>query len=258
LATSILLAPGISKKLFENGNFFDKLSDRFKKNFYLSTDDCRNINLNYSCKTKSRDFSVVVSWDEPKKNLTWRCEYLDERLRTWSEHFPKLERPDTARQVRNLIFEEIKHDFDGKLPFSSFFVPASRAALAVTGGNISFKDDYLNDFVSTKAFLLSDIEIGLDDNENNNKLAKILKVKNIHKNPKDENEVLLELNDGRTVPLLFSSSGQQELLYLLLLLEQLPRITFGYGNTLSLFIEEPSAHLFPKEQKEIIECITAF
>jgi hypothetical protein len=25
-----------------------------------------------------------------------------------------------------------------------------------------------------------------------------------------------------------------------------------------LFIEEPSAHLFPKEQKEIIECITAF
>ena len=33
--SSILLAPGFSKKLFENGNFFDKLSDRLKKNFLL-------------------------------------------------------------------------------------------------------------------------------------------------------------------------------------------------------------------------------
>jgi len=253
--SSILLAPGFSKKLFENGNFFDKLSDRLKKTFYLNSNgkDCHNLRLNYKCRTKSRDFSVAVSWDESKKNLVWKCDYLEERLKKWSGYFPEEEKPDTAREVRNQIYEEIKHDFDDTLPFSNFFVPASRAAMAVVGGNTTFKDGFLRDFAETKEFLLSYPEIGL-----NNKLASILKVKKIRKNPFDENDVLLDLSDGRTVPLLFSSSGQQELLYLLMLIEELPGITFRYGKTLSLFIEEPSAHLFPKEQKETIECIVDF
>jgi hypothetical protein len=252
--SSILLAPGFSKKLFENGNFFDKLSDRLKKTFYLTDDDCRNLNLSYICKTKSRDFSVVVSWDKSKNNLSWKCDYLEERLKKWSKYFPVSETPDTAKAVRNQIHEEIKHDFDYKLPLSSFFVPASRAAITVVGGNITFKDDFLGNFAANKDYLLRNYEIYLD----NDKLAKILKVKNIKENPKDENDVLLEHGDGRTVPTLFSSSGQQELVYLLFLLDKLPDISFKYGETLSLFIEEPSAHLFPKEQKEIIEAIAAF
>jgi len=254
--SSILLAPGFSKKLFENGNFFDKLTDRFKKTFYLNGNgkDCRNLRINYDCRTKSRDFSVVVWWDEDKKNLVWKCDYLEKRLKKWSGYFPKDETPDMAREVRNQIYEEIKHDFDDILPFSSFFVPASRAAMAVVGGNTTFKDEFLRDFAETKEFLLSYPEIGLK----NDKLADILKVKNIRENPVDENDVLLDLNDGRTVPILFSSSGQQELLFLLWLIDELPGITFNYGKTLSLFIEEPSAHLFPKEQKETIECIVDF
>jgi hypothetical protein len=40
-------------------------------------------------------------------------------------------------------------------------------------------------------------------------------------------------------------------------MEQLPEIIFTYGSMLSVFIEEPSAHLFPKEQKELIERIVA-
>jgi len=258
--SSILLAPGFSKKLFENGNFFDKLTDRLKKTFYLNGNgkDCHNIILNYDCRTKSKDFSVAVSWDEAKKNLVWECAYLADCLKKWSGYFPEEETPDTAREVRNLIYEDIKHDFDNILPLSSFFVPASRAAMAVVGVSTTFKDEFLRDFAGTKEFLLSDLEIGLNNIKNDNKLAEILKVKKIRKNPNDESDVLLDLNDGRTVPILYSSSGQQELLYLLLLIEQLPGITFRYGKTLSLFIEEPSAHLFPKEQKETIECIVDF
>jgi hypothetical protein len=252
--SSILLAPGFSKKLFENGNFFDKLSDRLKKTFYLTDDDCRNLSLSYICKTKSRDFSVAVSWDESRNNLSWKCAYLEERLKQWSKYFPESETPDTAKVVRNQIHEEIKHDFDYKLPLSSFFVPASRAAITVVGSNTVFKDDFLGNFAANKDFLLRNYEIYLD----NDKLAKILKVKNIKENPKDESDVLLEHGDGRTVPTLFSSSGQQELVYLLFLLDKLPDISFKYGETLSLFIEEPSAHIFPLEQKEIIECIVDF
>jgi len=252
--SSILLAPGFSRKLFENGNFFDKLTDRFRKTFILDDNDCRNLNLNYNCTTPSRVFSVAVSWKKSKKKLDWKCEYLEERLKKWGGYFPALETPDTAREVRNRIHEEIKHDFDDILPFSSFFVPASRAAITVVGVSTTVKDDFLKDFAGTKDFLLSGPDIGL----NNNKLAKILKVRNIRKSPLNENDVLLDLSDGRTVPILNSSSGQQELLFLLMLIDQLPNITFTYGKTLSLFIEEPSAHLFPKEQKETIECIVDF
>ena len=253
--SSILLAQGFSKKLFENGNFFDKLSDSLKSNLYLkSENNCRNLNLIYSCKTKSKDFSVNVSWDESKNNLSWKCEYLEERLKKWSGYFPEKETPDTAREVRNQIYEEIKHDFDDKLPFVSFFVPASRAAITVVSADAIFKDRYLRSFAGSKEFLLSDLDIAL----NNNKLAKILKVKNIRKNPKDENDLLLDLSDGRTVPTLYSSSGQQELVYLLFLLDKLPDISFNFGESLSFFVEEPSAHLFPQEQKETIECIVDF
>jgi hypothetical protein len=255
LVSSILLAPGFSRKLFENGNFFDKLSNRFKKTFYLSTADCRNLNLNYMCKTQSNEFSVVVSWDESINNLSWKCNYLEEHLKKWSSYFPERETPDTAREVKNQICEEIKHDFDYVLPLSSFFVPASRAAITVVDGNTTFfEDDFLRDFSRDKDYLLRNYEICLE----NNKLATILKVKNIYKDPGDENDVFLEHSDGRTVPILYSSSGQQELVYLLLLLDKLPNISFKYGETLSLFIEEPSAHLFPLEQKEIIEYIVTF
>ena len=35
LVSSILLAPGFSRKLFENGHFFDRLSKDLKNDFYL-------------------------------------------------------------------------------------------------------------------------------------------------------------------------------------------------------------------------------
>jgi hypothetical protein len=40
-----------------------------------------------------------------------------------------------------------------------------------------------------------------------------------------------------------------------LLIYHLPDTKFVYGKTSSIFIEEPSTHLFPKEQKETIEYI---
>jgi hypothetical protein len=155
-----------------------------------------------------------------------------------------------SRKVRNQIHEDIVHDFEDKLPISSIFVPASRAALAVVGSNTTFKDPFLGDFVQQKDFLLTNFETSLS-----NELAKILKVESIKQSSNDDSEVFLEHNDGRNVPSLFSSSGQQELVYLLLLLEKLPNIQFTYAKMLSIFIEEPSAHLFPREQKEIIETI---
>jgi hypothetical protein len=80
-------------------------------------------------------------------------------------------------------------------------------------------------------------------------MEKILKAKT-----KVDKTIQLVSEDGRIVPLSMSSSGQQEILHVLLLLTRLGKFTFTYGreNT-SVFIEEPSAHLFPLEQKQTLE-----
>jgi ABC-type ATPase involved in cell division len=250
IASSILLAPGFSKKLFENGNFFDRLSEKFWKLFCLDGHNCQDLNIAYSCKVNGSNFAITVKWNDEQKKLVWECDYFTNNLSKWSSYFSSPETPDMAQALRVRIHEEITHDFMDKLPIMGIFVPASRAALAVVGSNTVFKDYFLNRFAEDKDFLLSHPDISL-----NNELADILKVKNIAKNTKDEGDVVLIHNDGRTVPSLFSSSGQQELVYLLLLMQKLPDMHFLYGRMLSVFVEEPSAHLFPKEQKELMEGI---
>jgi hypothetical protein len=251
LVSSILLAPGFSRKMFENGNFFERLSVKFKKIFYLNDNNCHGLKITYSCKINGSDFTISVAWDDQKDKLQWESEYLKKKMPKWAGYFKSHDTPDMFRIVRNHIHEDINHDFNDKLPISCMFVPASRAALAVVGSNPDFQDPYLKDFVRDRDFLLLDRDISLS-----RKLADILKVNNIKLDPNDA-AVMLEHTDGRTVPTLFSSSGQQELVYLLLLMERLPKIRFSYGGMLSIFIEEPSAHLFPKEQKDLIERIVA-
>lgn len=61
-------------------------------------------------------------------------------------------------------------------------------------------------------------------------------------------------NDRRRVKLMNSSSGQQEAIPLLFVLEFANRLAMFQGNTtsaISFYIEEPEAHLFPKAQRTI-------
>ncbi|MCL2138836.1 MAG: ATP-binding protein [Treponema sp.] len=249
LVTSILYAQGFSRKLFENGNYSERLSRDFKDYFYLS-DNNTDLKITYCFKCNGSNFTISVTWDDNQKKLLWHCDYLNSNLNKWIGYFTSPETPGIIRNARNQILDDIMHDFEEKLPISGIFVPASRAAMAVVGSNPPFKDRFLNDFLQYKDFLLSDSDISLC-----NEFANILKVKKIRINLTDEGDVVLEHNDGRAVPSLYSSSGQQELVYLLMLLEKLPKIDFSFTKMTSYFIEEPSAHLFPKEQKEVIECI---
>ena len=248
--SSILLSPNFSKRLFENENFFDQLSRTFIDFFYLKDNTWQNFCITYNFKANGSNFVISVAGDSSvEKKISWECGYLKEHLTKWCGYFRSPETPDMAQEVRIRILEEIKHDFLDKLPTSTMFVPASRAALTVADIG-HFEDIFLKEFNKDKNFLLSNFDTSLSK-----ELADILHVINIRINPNNKNDILLIHNDGRTVPSLFSSSGQQELVYLLLLMEKLPEIRFIYGRMLSLFIEEPSAHLFPEEQKKLIERI---
>lgn len=63
--------------------------------------------------------------------------------------------------------------------------------------------------------------------------------------------------DGRKISLINSSSGQQEILPLVLSLIVLSRVRFGFSRGITVYIEEPEAHIFPDAQKKIIELITS-
>lgn len=249
--SSILLSMNFSKRLFENGNFYDQLSKRFMDFFYLKDNTEQSFCITYNFKANGSNLNISVTGDNnSEKKFIWKCDYLEEQLIKWSGYF-KSETPDMAQVVRIRINEEIKHDFIDKLPINTEFIPATRAALTVADIN-NFKDLFLREFYRDKNYLLSKFDTSLSK-----ELTDILHAENIKLNPKDENDVLFELTDKRIVPSLFTSSGQQELVYLLLIMEKLPEIKFNYGRMISLFLEEPSAHLFPKEQKKLIECIVA-
>jgi hypothetical protein len=60
--------------------------------------------------------------------------------------------------------------------------------------------------------------------------------------------------DGRKIGIANSSSGQQEMLPLAIILGVLPFIGFSPVGS-SVFVEEPEAHLFPTAQKRIVELL---
>jgi predicted ATPase len=66
-----------------------------------------------------------------------------------------------------------------------------------------------------------------------------------------EKQDLLEFEDGRRVKLAQASSGQQEILPLLLLLARFFSLRLARGR--AVYIEEPEAHLFPSTQKLVVE-----
>lgn len=53
-----------------------------------------------------------------------------------------------------------------------------------------------------------------------------------------------------------ASSGQQEILPLLILLKILPFVRIFLSRGITIYIEEPEAHLFPVSQKSVVELIS--
>ncbi|MBF0473444.1 MAG: AAA family ATPase, partial [Nitrospirae bacterium] len=70
-----------------------------------------------------------------------------------------------------------------------------------------------------------------------------------------KDEDYISLNDGRYISVATASSGQQEILPLMMVLAWFIIIRRKLGYT--LYIEEPEAHLFPTSQKHIVELISS-
>jgi predicted ATPase len=208
-----------------------------------------NIPLFESSRGEKTTFDLNARWNTETNRLEWSSKYIDSRIDRWRDLFGNDNTPDTVQNARLQIYEKIAHDFSDNFPIGAMFIPASRAIAAITNTNIP-DPFYLDFLLEYKPFVLNFKDIS--DNDVN----KILHIKSIFIDRKSKKPDLnFELYDGRKITPLELSSGQQELVYLLLLIKNLPQTTFKFGETTSVFIEEPSAHLFPREQKEVIEYI---
>jgi predicted ATPase len=182
--------------------------------------------------------------------MEWQSNYIDSHIDIWRGFLGENYTPDAYKTARVQIYENIAYDFLDSFPIAVMFIPASRAISSIAD-SISTKDKLLSNFFEfDKQFVMEFNDVS--DTHTN----KILHLKNIKVNQEPntkEKTMTFITRGGREVTSLELSSGQQELIILLLLMKDLPGTTFYYGKGTSVFIEEPCAHLFPQEQKDSIE-----
>jgi len=152
------------------------------------------------------------------------------------------------------VFDDlIKSDVSGLLVYNQIFVPAGRSFFSNIQSNIfsllnsnQTLDPFLIEFGSfyesfkNSSFLTKKIDVLINN---------ILNSKYLRERDKD----FLLHKDKRKVNLSNASSGQQEILPLLIILSIFMEYPVPKGVT--LYIEEPEAHLFPTAQKKIIQLI---
>jgi len=234
-------------------NFYKYLANELNKIFVLGAVDPskqKQFTITYTFSYNKENFDMVIEGSN-EENIVVKSAYLENLLREWSELVQNnkelsIEKPedlkvDSLQEFKNSLYNNLLKKFGGNFPVSTAFIPASRAALIVSSNH---KDYYLKEYEKLLKFLLN------KQGKNDIKINDILKAQIIM-----DEVIYLKSDDGRKVQLEKSSSGQQEIVFVLMHLDRLGNNGYTYGKSLSLFIEEPSAHLFPLEQMQIINYI---
>lgn len=175
----------------------------------------------------------------------------------------------TRQVLRDHLINSLSTSLGKEAAFNQLFIPAGRSFFANLQSNIfSFLssnnalDPFLRAFGSTYESIKStrlrfrirnrseEKDLREIQDEISRLIEKSLCGKHVHEKGKD----FLEVADGRRISVANSSSGQQEILPLTIMLAALPfLIAPRSGQT--VYIEEPEAHLFPSAQRNVIELI---
>ena len=259
--------PAISHDTLKKEVFYDNISKQFNHLFHSENpekDFCSTeIIYTFSVTENNMVFDLSSKWNESAKKLEWKSDYIDTHIDTWRKLIDGKE--NNSGDTKKEIMRTILQDFLDKFPTTPWFIPASRAIVSVIENTAqkNILDAFLLDFANQTKYYVSSLNNVKDMHDHISKIYKLMKIKemNIY-----YDIVSIESGDGRKITPLEFSSGQQELLYLLLLIAGVSGITFFhdenknpvfiFNNNFSVFIEEPSSHLFPKEQKDTIEFIT--
>ncbi len=157
----------------------------------------------------------------------------------------------------------ISNEISETLSYNQIFIPAGRSFFSNLQSSIfSFlsSNKSLDPFLIQFGSIYENFKtIATDDFFINEKIKDkkiddlIESVLNSNYTREKEKDYLVH-SDNRKVNLSYASSGQQEILPLLLILKVLRFITFS-GKGAVLYIEEPEAHLFPNAQRNVIRIL---
>jgi predicted ATP-dependent endonuclease of OLD family len=254
----------ILSPLFDSEDFMtkDKIYEYINKKFgsifhsFHPEKDFRETEVDYKYICGDRVFDLSMKWDNDNNKLDWNSEYINNNIEDWRSLFKMPDAPDMMEFVQGKIYNSISADFKDTFPIATMFIPAARAITAITNNEFP-ADPLLSRFIRTfKKYAIKRTKDGVKHDS----VDTMLKIKNItipDNNIIDDEEIRITTNDGREISPVELSSGQQELLYFLLLINYLPNTSFHFGKSISVHIEEPSAHLFPQEQKDTIEYIAS-
>ncbi len=209
--------------------------------------------------TKSGDSSLHFDYSVDLKKIInkGRSFYKEEEKKLKLE--PRMSSYKLSRNTRTRFNECLKSEISSIAAYNQFFVPAGRSFFANIQSSIfSFLsenrslDPFLIEFGSFyESFKRYSLDVRNEKLKKNDALiSEILNGDYLREKEKD----FLVHRDSRKVNLSNASSGQQETLPLVLVLNTIASIGFAEGGA-TLYIEEPEAHLFPTAQKRIVQLL---
>ncbi|MEL7075231.1 MAG: AAA family ATPase [Cyanobacteria bacterium J06643_13] len=174
----------------------------------------------------------------------------------------------SPQEVRISFLSNFRNSIKSNIKFGQLYIPAGRSFFAnlkanifsilSTGNNI---DPFLIEFGSRYERIKSIIKKFREFSENKKDNTLHEEIKKIGYEVmcgqyfQENGEDYLKLEGDRQVNMVNSSSGQQETLPLILILETISQRELSTDG-ISLYIEEPEAHIFPTTQKDIVELVS--
>ena len=198
-------------------------------------------------------------------------EYFTGMWKKFSEHFTRLEKEvskeDKINIYSDMLFRRglsgnIIKDLEKTFSYRQILIPAGRSYMT-----LFLKDPFIVDQVKSPMDLFvkefGSLYLSIKDYFYGNKIFSADKTLNslikkvlLGDYIQEKEDEFIKHNDGRIVKITLSSSGQQEILPLILTLRFLCLPGFMEFGA-SVYIEEPEAHMFPLWQKYIVELIAA-
>lgn len=212
---------------------------------------------------KRKGNTIFFDYSDDIKKIITKCRnlYKDELRKIIPE-----QRISTYKATRNAkvkYSECITKEISDIANYDQYFIPAGRSFFAnIQTGIFSFLSDNrsLDPFLIEFGSFYSNFKRFVFDIDSDNKKKKkddfddlIYQIMNGNYVREKDKDFLLH-NDNRKVNLSNASSGQQETLPLVLILKTLTNIRLGRRGV-TLYIEEPEAHLFPTAQKRMVQLL---
>jgi len=221
------------------------LSDKLKDKMGKLLAQCLTVSCSLSEMLKDFNIDETQKWNDYNLEQKKQWEYIKKRYNEILKYDIRLIFIPAGRSAINAI----KWDAPQILDLTNNRIIKEFFDNVITPLRMSFGKS-LNEFVENVKHFKKQID------ENKVKIASDL-VRNVLKGEykyEQNNEERIYFADNQYVPLNTASSGQQESLWILLLLfEQIL-----YERNKFIIIEEPEAHLFPDAQKDIVNLMALF